>query len=143
MEPTDTADTHVFVKSNVSWKEYNLQCIVYNANIIKVPKPYSYDSTTKTMNMQKIPSMCVADTYGESIEGVPNDVLYKIRENVQALYTYGVEYIDITGYNFIEYQGHIWTIDFEHASFNQDRLNYDPFILSFLKGKNEWNKEFE
>lgn len=53
-----------------------------------------------------------------------------------ALYNHGIVYPDITGYNFIESQGKIWIIDFEHA------YTVDPFVIQFIRERGEtWNPQ--
>ena len=135
-------DIYYFTKQNVSEKEYKIQSIIYNANIVNVPQPYSYDKNTKELKMRKIPNMSIADMYGEEFYRVPTIIIEKIRNIISTLYYYGLEYPDITGYNFIEYQNRVWIIDFEHAQFNKNKSTYDPFILDFINGVNSWNPQF-
>lgn len=135
-------DIYYFTKQNVSEKEYKIQSILYNTNIVNVPRPYSYDNNTKELKMRNIPNLSIADTYGEEFHKVPQNISEQIRNIISTLYQYGLEYPDITGYNFIEYQNKIWIVDFEHAQFNNDRAKYDPFILEFIKGANSWNPQF-
>jgi tRNA A-37 threonylcarbamoyl transferase component Bud32 len=92
------------------------------------------------MTMQRIPQMCVSDMYGALSTDVPEHVFTKIREILTILYNHRVYYPDITGYNFIEYGGHVWIIDFGHA-YISDKFK-DSFVLEFLYGLNEWNPDF-
>lgn len=132
-----------FYKHNVTPNEYLMQDFVYNQHIVNVPRPVKYRPDTKILKMHKISQMCVSDMYGESMELVPQNILQSIRECVSALYFNNIEYPDITGYNFIWWDGKIWIIDFEHASYNQNYKNYDPFILDFIKGvAKTWNPRF-
>lgn len=135
-------DTYYFTKQNVSEKEYKIQSILYNANIVNIPQPYSYNANTKELKMRKIPNLSIADMYGEEFYRVPQIIIEKIRNIISTLYYYGLEYPDITGYNFIEYQNKVWIIDFEHAQINNNRATYDPFILEFINGVNSWNPQF-
>lgn len=135
-------ECYYFTKQNVSEKEYKIQSILYNANIVNVPRPYTYDNNTQTLKMRNIPNLSIADMYGEEFYKVPKDISEQIRNIITTLYQYGLEYPDITGYNFIEYQNKVWIIDFEHAQFNNDKQTYDPFILKFIEGVNSWNPRF-
>ena len=127
----------------VSHKEWLLHKYVYGLSEtygFHVPRPYSYDIKTGLMKMQRIPQMCVSDFYGALSTDVPEHVFTKIREILTILYNHRVYYPDITGYNFIEYNGHVWIIDFGHA-YISDKFK-DSFVLEFLHGLNEWNPDF-
>jgi tRNA A-37 threonylcarbamoyl transferase component Bud32 len=108
--------------------------------IVNIPKIYSYDKKNKILKMQRIPNMNISDKYGEESSNISKELFNKIRKVVKKLYLNNIEYSDITGYNFIEYQGKIWVIDFGHAYFNLNITN--PFIKKFLKGLNSWNDEY-
>jgi tRNA A-37 threonylcarbamoyl transferase component Bud32 len=136
-------DELYYIKDGVDSKEYNIHDIIYRASIVNCPKIYRYDAENKKLVMRHIPNYSVSDTYGENFEDVPANIIEKIRDTVADLYFYGIEYPDITGYNFIEYQNKIWIIDFEHASLNPNRETYDPFILKFIQGHNDWNPEYK
>lgn len=139
-------DSQLFVKQNVSLHEYTVQQFVWNAGIINVPKPVSYDEKTKILKMQKIPQMSVADWFGEKAVDVPDDVFDKIRGSIRDLLALGVEYVDITGYNFIWFEKKIWVIDFEHARFIGGRKEGavgNSFLHRFLTSPEKlWNPEF-
>ena len=131
-----------YTKSHVSPAEYHIQHMIYNSNIVKVPKPYTYDKNTSQLTMQLIPNMSIADQYGEDFESVPSHIIEKIREIIRILYYHGLEYPDITGYNFIEWNDDVWIIDFEHATYKGNVSSFDPFILEFINGHEGWNPEF-
>ena len=57
------------------------------------------------MKMQRIPQMCVSDFYGALSRDVPEHVFRRVREILTILYNHNIYYPDITGYNFIEYNG--------------------------------------
>jgi tRNA A-37 threonylcarbamoyl transferase component Bud32 len=134
--------SYFYIKNNVSPLEYHMQHMVYNSNIVNIPRPYSYDKDTRSLSMQRIPNMSVADYYGEEFDSLPEHVQEGMRNCISTLYFNGVEYPDITGYNFIEWNEKIWIVDFEHASYKENRSEYDPFILNFIKGYNGWNPEY-
>jgi tRNA A-37 threonylcarbamoyl transferase component Bud32 len=130
-------DPNYFYKQNVEPKEYRIQKLAYT--LVKTPAVYHYDPTTKVLTMEKIPEMCVADMYGED---VPSEIFEMIRITVSYLYCNGIEYPDVTGYNFIYYQKKIWIIDFGDAFFRTKETN-NQYLLDFMfNGKNEWNPEY-
>jgi len=144
-----TSDTyisknHYCVKENVSLTEYKMHKYVYNLDIIKIPKIYSYDKETQIMVQQRIPNESVAYNYGENPEDCPKELFDKIRETIHILYNNHIEYPVITGYKFIEYQNKIWVIDFEHAKIigaNSEKER-DPFVEKFIYGFNGWNPKY-
>jgi len=128
-----------FTKKNVELGEYIIHKMVYNAGIINVPKIYSYDKKEKIMVMQKICNMSISDFYGDEAVNVPPEVMTTIQKQIKELYNYGVCYPDITGYNFIEYYGKIFVIDFGHAELNKK----SEFVEKFINGLCEWNPDFK
>ena len=66
----------------------------------------------------------------------------KIQKIVKTLYDNNIVYPDITGYNFIEVDGKVWIIDFEHAEFKPLVTDEDEHVKLFINGYNEWNPEF-
>ena len=68
------------------------------------------------IEMEKIDTMCLADKYGETSDDIPKKYWYQIKSIINLLfYREGIEYIDITPYNFIEKNDKIYLIDFGHA----------------------------
>jgi tRNA A-37 threonylcarbamoyl transferase component Bud32 len=128
-----------YIKYNVEINEYKIHKYIYNLNIVNIPKIYYYDKKDKFMIMQKIANQCLSDEYGESSKNINKNLFNKIREIIKKLYLNNIEYPDITGYNFIEYNNKMWIIDFGDAKFNTNINN--KFIIEFIKGKNEWNKK--
>ena len=124
-------------------KEFNVHQMIYNMNIVNVPEIYDYNKELNTLKMRRIPNMCVADMYGENFQDLPSTIAKQIRDIITVLYTKGIEYPDITGYNFIEYQNKLWIIDFGHARFNSKHSTYDSFIKEFIQGKSDWNPLFK
>ena len=131
----------MFVKQNVTSSEYKTHSILYNSHILNVPKPYKFIESQLTMQM--IPALSISDMYGENFSNVPVHIIDNIRDIIATLYINGIEYPDITGYNFIEYQDKIWIIDFGHASYNSNYHSYDPFIMKFINGYNDWNPDYK
>jgi tRNA A-37 threonylcarbamoyl transferase component Bud32 len=137
-------ESYMFIKENVSLHEYKMHTYAYNLGLINVPKIYDYNEETKVLKMQKIPSLCLSDYYGEDPTNISAELFNEIRNIIKILYDNNIEYPDITGYNFIKQNNKIWIIDFGHASFNpyiNTNLN-DPFIDKFIKGYNSWNLNF-
>lgn len=131
--------SYYFTKHNVKESEVFIHDSIYNLNILNIPKIYNYDKEKKLLIMRNIPALNIADMYGENFSDVPAYITDEIRNIITTLYYHGIEYPDITGYNFLEYQNKIWIIDFEHASYKSDIKKYDPFILEFIHGANAWN----
>jgi tRNA A-37 threonylcarbamoyl transferase component Bud32 len=128
-----------FIKRNVSFAEYNMQQMIYNKHIVNIPEPYTYDKEAKELTMENIPAMSVADYYGDNFNTVPQHIIKEIRDIIRKLSANGINYPDITGYNFIEWSDKIWIIDFEHAHLKDDKYS---FMQDFIDGYNGWNPDF-
>jgi tRNA A-37 threonylcarbamoyl transferase component Bud32 len=139
MKNTKNTD-YYYYKHNVDLKEYKIHKYIYDLNIVNTPKIYSYDKTNKILKMQNINEMNLSDMYGEKEENISDYLFNKIREIILSLYMNNIEYLDITGYNFIEKNNKIWIIDFEHANFNK-KIN-NKYITDFIEGVNKWNNDF-
>ena len=131
----------VFVKENVDFNEFYIHRIVYDCGIISTPEIFQYNSKTKTLDMQKIPQMSIADMYGDGEEALPLRLWIAIRGILLKLSEIGINYPDITPYNFIEHGGKVWIIDFGHASI-RSRDGIDKFMLRYINGHDGWNEEF-
>ena len=129
-----------YYKQNVSLQEYKLHAHVYDLGIVNIPKIVEYNKNTKVMKLVRVGISNISNYYGESPENISNELFSKIRKIIQTLYDHNIEYIDITGYNFIENANKIWIIDFKHAKYNPDNKN--EFVNNFLEGNNVWNPEF-
>ena len=132
-----------YIKQNVEENEFMMHKYVYDLNLFNVPKIISYDNENKIMTMEKINGMNVSDMYGENAEDVPDEIFDIIVDIINTLKTHGIEYPDITGYNFIEDKnsyGKIWIIDFEHSKINTNITN--PNIISICNYEKKWNPEF-
>jgi tRNA A-37 threonylcarbamoyl transferase component Bud32 len=132
----------LYVKQNVKEHEYKMHKLVYELNIVNTPKIISYDKKTKTMVMEKIDNMNLSDMYGEDENMIDEYYFDEIRTIIKKLAENKIEYPDITGYNFIEYDKKIWIIDFEHSSIFKKTMK-DPFVNKFIFGSNKWNPEFK
>jgi len=131
---------NVYIKNNVTLHEYMMHQYVYNLQIVNVPKIISYNKITKVLTMEKINNMCLSDMYGDKAIDIDKELFDQVREIITLLYHNNVEYPDITGYNFIEYDNKLWIIDFEHSCKSTTITN--KFINSFIRGADEWNPDF-
>jgi tRNA A-37 threonylcarbamoyl transferase component Bud32 len=129
-----------FVKENVEWNEYYIHRIVYDQDVVNTPKIHEYNGEKKTMTMRKIPQMCIADMYGDKEKDLPPDLWKVIRDILVKLREIGVNYPDITPYNFIKCGDLVWIIDYGHASIRNGET--DKFMLKFINGHNGWNEDF-
>ena len=137
-----TPEIKTYVKLNVLEHEYNMHKHVYDLHIVNTPKIISYDKKTKTMVMEKIDNMNLSDMYGENDSDIDEYYFDEIRTIIKTLAEHNIEYPDITGYNFIEYDSKIWIIDFEHSTIFKKHIK-DSFVNKFIKGTNKWNPDFK
>jgi len=128
----------------VSKKEYEMYKHIQDKNIVNVPKILSYDKTTGILFTEKINNIPISEYYGEDPNDVPCSIFDEIRNIVKTLYQHNIEYIDITGYNFIECDNKIWIIDFGHATFKNPKKKINYFLEEFITNKTcyEWNTDF-
>lgn len=139
----------VFVKQHVSFKEFMMHDFIYNLStvssggILNVPKIINYDVDKQIMVMENINHMCVSDFYGEKDKDIHEELFSTIRSIIRLLYENHIIYPDITGYNFIECEGKVWIIDFEHSDFKTHQK--DSFVERFIKDEtyNHWNPRFK
>ena len=96
------------------------------------------------IKMENIEALNLADKYGDKPEDIPEHIWPEIRKILTILLEEeGIEYVDITAYNFIEKDDKIYIIDFGDAYYT-DLIDINPFLNDFIyKGVNEWNPEFE
>jgi hypothetical protein len=95
------------------------------------------------ITMEHIKEMCLADKYGEDPQNIPKIIWDQIRIILKILYNEeGIEYIDITGYNFIEKNGKVYIIDFGDAIYSKKDKEINWFLSYFLGGHNGWNPDF-
>jgi serine/threonine-protein kinase RIO1 len=53
----------------------------------------------------------------------------------------GIEYPDITPYNFIKVKNKIYIIDFGDAKYRDKETNW--FLTEFMDGENSWNPDYK
>ena len=137
------AISNVYVKQDVSEQEYEFQRQSYALGYS--PEVIEYNAITKIMVVRRIDNMCVADWYGDSDEQTPDEVWVDIKRIVRGLYKAGLEYVDITGYNFVQDRaGKVWIIDFGHCRKVGCGSKPDAFVQKFMKDESfkKWNPEF-
>ena len=105
------------------------------------PKIHRLDGNVAQMD--SVEGLCLADIYTDDPAEIPDPVWHDIERILAVLYEReGIEYVDITSYNFMkDTQGKIWIIDFGDAYYSQtDNRNW--FHEEFLDGINAWNPDF-
>ena len=94
------------------------------------------------ITMEDLEAECLADVYGEDEKDIPKWIWDEIRSMVTALMDQeGIEYVDITPYNFIEKDNRIYMIDFGDARYTEGCPNW--FLTEFLDGENSWNPDYK
>lgn len=129
-------------KSNV---ELEAELQILSSNYGYSPKIHNvfYENDRARIVMEKIDENCLAIKYGKEFEDIPKEIWDGIRDIVYCLYEdEGIEYVDISAYNFIEKDGRLYIIDFEHAYYKNTDKKMNWFLEEFLDGKNEWNPDF-
>ena len=156
-----TTPHYLFIKENVSLREYKIYKYLDNMNFPFIPKLYRYDKISKQLTTQRIIGLSVADYYGEGAELVPTEIMTQIREIIVKLYNIGIIYPDITGYNFIiDKKSKVWIVDFEHCFYLNtfkntndifddddddipDKSEHIQFVTRFaFYNENNWNTYF-
>ena len=101
-----------FVKKNVEYQEYFIHSWVFSLVEhlnkkrdtklgIKVPKIILYDEKSKVLTMQHLAGDNLSNIYGEEFNKVPKKYTDIIRNFIRVLDAYLIDYVDITGYNFM------------------------------------------
>ena len=96
------------------------------------------------ITMENLDELCIADKYGDDPANIPKLIWDQIRTILKILYDEeGIEYIDITGYNFIEKNNKVYIIDFGDAIYSKKDKDINWFLNDFLNGTNSWNPDFK
>ena len=129
--------------SNRTEKQIKNEVELQNRAAKKHLAPKILQTDFKTfIKMEKIPEMCIADMYGENIRTMPKHIMKEIYTILYRLYhECDIEYLDVTPYNFIEYNGKVWVIDFGDAkpvkkNWYLQEVFENELILT-------WNQEFK
>jgi tRNA A-37 threonylcarbamoyl transferase component Bud32 len=92
--------------------------------------------------MENLDTECLADVYGEDPEEIPEWIWDQIRIMVRTLIEEeGIEYPDITPYNFIEKDNKIYIVDFGDAKYIDGDISW--FVQEFIDGENSWNPDYK
>jgi RIO-like serine/threonine protein kinase len=138
------------IMKKTSCHELNIQLKSYEILKEHIPEiifSMSIDNTNVYIIMKKIKGMSIADMYGENPLDIPANIFENIRQILQILRENKIDYIDITGYNFIiDENGKLYIIDFEHCIDRNIDTNINDgkswFLNEFLSGNNDWNPDF-
>ena len=96
------------------------------------------------ISMEDLEEQCLADKYGDLPEHIPSKYWEQIRTILAILFEReGIEYIDITPYNFIEKNDKIYIIDFGDAYYTHKSKKVNWFLKEVLDGYNGWNPDFK
>ena len=139
----------VFVKTisaSTAELEVELQMMAYKygfaPKIISIKK----ESAVYHVSMEHIgEGTSLADVYGENAEDIPNYVWARIRYMVQTLLEEeGIEYVDVTPYNFLEKNGRVYMIDFGDALYSTPNADINWYLQDFVYDEeNMWNPDFK
>ena len=101
------------------------------------------------VQMDTVEGMCLADLYTDDPSKISNAAWFQIESILETLFECeGIEYVDITSYNFMEDKdGKIWIIDFGHAYYTPKKKGEPAtnwFLRSVLSGESgkAWNPDF-
>ena len=107
--------------------------------------PFVLSENGLEFEMEDLDAPCLADVYGDDPSKIPNHIWKEIIRILATLYEVeGIEYVDITPYNFIEAQGKVWIIDFGHAYYTETPMQPTNWFLRELLDNEEkgWNPDF-
>ena len=125
-------------------REVELQMVASNLGLSPKIISVTYDLDHATIQMEDLQELCIADKYGEEFSILSPHIIFQIRLIVNTLFeNEGIEYIDITPYNFIEKNNKVYIIDFGHAHYRTPGKKTNWFLKDFLNGMNSWNPDFK
>ena len=124
--------------------EIELQQIASKYNFVPKIINTKFEDDRCIIEMEDLEAQNLTDIYGENIEDIPEHVWNSIHIILKTLLEEeGIEYVDITPYNFIEKDNIIYIIDFGH-SYYTDLVDINPFLTNVLyNGLKSWNPEFK
>lgn len=122
--------------------EIELQTIASNYGFCPRILRTEEDGKVVRVHMEDVEEEPLVVEYGEDPSDIPDWIWNEIRRMIQTLYDEeGIEYVDITPYNFIEKNGRIYMIDFGDAKYIDGETNW--FLAEFLEGENSWNPDYK
>lgn len=98
--------------------------------------------TRTTIVMDHLRAPCLAEVYGESPDDLPQWIKDDILDILYSLYAEGIEYVDVTAYNFVEKDGLIWIVDFGHARDVGEEIDSYLDDLFARWDLQKWNPDF-
>jgi RIO-like serine/threonine protein kinase len=134
------------VSADKAFAEYKLQKDL-STKYDFIPKIYSLTlySTHSEMLMEKIDGLNLFEKFSDDPEDIPQSIWNQMRTIVNTLYyEQGIQYIDITPYNFmIDSNDKLWIIDFGHAYYSNHNKQINWFLEQFIfDGINQFNPDF-
>jgi tRNA A-37 threonylcarbamoyl transferase component Bud32 len=103
---------------------------------------FDEDRGTCFIQMEDLQEECLANTYGENPQDIPEWIWNEIRRMLTVLLQEeGIEYVDITPYNFIQKDDKIYVIDFGDARYTSGEVDW--FLQEFIDGENSWNPDYK
>ncbi len=125
----------LFCSKQAAQLEYELQSYI-SSKYYFTPKTLSINwiDTHVEIVMEKIKAQTLFERFGDESTDIPDWVWFEMRRIVTLLYTEeGIEYIDITPYNFmIDVNDKIWIIDFGHAYYTDVSRPINWFLTEFI-----------
>jgi tRNA A-37 threonylcarbamoyl transferase component Bud32 len=133
------------VAASVAQNEIELQSVAFKYGF--TPRIYEVvqEGDYWTLLMEDLgEENTLAQIYGDDPINIPENIWNQIRNIVQILIEEeGIEYVDITPYNFIEKYGKVYVVDFGDAKYTENGGEVDCFLQEFLDGENTWNPDFK
>jgi tRNA A-37 threonylcarbamoyl transferase component Bud32 len=137
--------TRMFVKavsSDSSDNEIELQSIASRYGFSPKIISSTYLDGKCFIHMEHVDEVCLADKYGDDAKDIPEWIWEQIRTMIKTLFEEeGIEYIDITPYNFIEKDNRIYIIDFGDSKYTNGQIDW--FLQEFIDGENSWNPDYK
>lgn len=97
------------------------------------------------ITMEKLQGLSLAEKYSDNPSDIPSFVWTQIHYIISSLfYNEGIEYIDISSYNFMIVKDKVYIIDFGHAYWcNENKQIKNWFLKDFIEDEiNEFNPDF-
>jgi tRNA A-37 threonylcarbamoyl transferase component Bud32 len=124
--------------------EIELQKVASQYNFCPKIIDIDYRENECVIKMENLNEDCIANKYGEEPKHISSELWDQIHKIIAILYEReGIEYVDITPYNFIEKEGKVYIIDFGDAYYRTKDKKINWFLEEFLGGLNEWNPDFK
>lgn len=129
-------------------KEYELQKYLASKYDF-IPKVHSLTFLPSHSELKMdlvLKGLTLAENFSDDPEDIPIYIWNEMRQIVEKLYyDEGIEYIDITPYNFmIDPNDKIWLIDFGHAYYTDKTKSINWFLNEFIfDGSNQFNPDFK